>query len=84
MSYRNQRAINWGVTIALGLAIPAALAWCAFVYIGGALVCADPQAHCDSPFLDLIEGLGLIAAFAAALGWLLNRLLGLAGRLRSR
>ena len=82
MSYRHQRAINWGATIALLLAIPSALAWCAFVYIGSALVCADPEAHCGSPLLALIEGLGFIAASATALGWLLNRVLRRAGQPR--
>ena len=82
MSYRHQRATNWGLTIAFVLAIPAALAWCAIVYVGGALVCADANAHCGNPLLDLAEGMGLIAASATALGWLLNRLLLMAGQLR--
>ncbi|WP_010545572.1 hypothetical protein [Sphingomonas elodea] len=84
MAYRNKRPINSGVALGLMLAIPAVLAWCAFVYLGTVLVCGDPEANCTSPLLALIEGFGAIAASATALGWLLNRFLRLAERLRRR
>ncbi len=84
MAYRNEPSTNWGVTIALVLAIPAGLAWCGFVYIGNALVCSGADVTCSSPWFALLEGLAVIAVTATGLAVMLNRLLRLAGRSRRR
>ena len=83
MSYRGRTERNWGSLIASVIAVPLVLGWFVIVFVGGSMVCADPDAHCEPTVGQFLVGAIVIVAAALALGWTINRVVGLASRIGS-
>ncbi len=84
MAYRDRSPINWGVMAAVVLALPALGLWTLITLVGGALVCAGVDGPCGGGAVTFLTGVAVIGAGASGVGWLINRLIALAGRLRRR
>lgn len=84
MAYRDRSSINWGVMAAVVLALPALGLWALVTLVGGALFCEGVDGPCEGGALGFLLGVIVIAAGAFGVGWLINRLIALAGRLRRR
>ena len=84
MAYRDRLSINWGVMAAVVLALPALGLWALVTLVGGALACEGVDGPCGGGAVKFLSGAIVIGAAASGIGWLINRLIACAGRLRRR
>jgi len=74
MAYRDRSSRNRGALFATALAVPATFTWFVIESFVGSMVCEGVEGPCGPSLVDLLGGMIGIAAIAAALGWLLNRI----------
>lgn len=84
MAYRDRSSINWGVMAGVVLALPALGLWTLITLVGGALACEGVDGPCEGGAVKFLSGVVVIGAGASGIGWLINRLIACAGRLRRR
>ncbi|SEL10073.1 hypothetical protein SAMN05216382_1482 [Sphingomonas palmae] len=84
MAYRDGSSFNWDVMAAILLAIPALCLWTLIEVVGGSLAGEGVDGPCGGGFARFLLGVIVIGAGASGTGWLINRLIAFAGRLRRR
>jgi hypothetical protein len=82
VAYRDRAPSNWGVLAAILLAVPAVCIWALVDLVGGALACEGVDGPCGGGGVEFLTGVVVIGLSASGIGWLINRLIACAGRLR--